>query len=385
MIGLAADQRKTLELVRQVSMAGQGDVTPTALLRTVCGAVSFGFDLDRVAALRFDPGAEEVSEIAFAGVPADDRDKRRPLASVPLLAEARETQSLALVSDGEVGDATCAFALPLISAEQCLGFLSGNRRGIAPPDEAEADALSTVGVVTATLLENALARQETQRLDVLKSEFIALAAHELRNPLSSIYGIFLTLEARGDSLAEPDRLALRDALREQTTRMRILIEQLLDLSRFDLAAIQVVPEPLRLRPRIEELVRTLAGARPEVVRIAVPPDLEAVVDPTALDRMLSNLVANALRHGEPPITVTAARRDTHLRLAVEDRGPGVRREFVPKLFDRFARSSESRSRTDGSGLGLAIAQAYARAHGGDIAYEPAVPHGARFEVVIPLH
>ena len=259
MIGLAADQRKTLELVRQVSMAGQGDVTPTALLRTVCGAVSFGFDLDRVAALRFDPGAEEVSEIAFAGVPADDRDKRRPLASVPLLAEARETQSLALVSDGEVGDATCAFALPLISAEQCLGFLSGNRRGIAPPDEAEADALSTVGVVTATLLENALARQETQRLDVLKSEFIALAAHELRNPLSSIYGIFLTLEARGDSLAEPDRLALRDALREQTTRMRLLIEQLLDLSRFDLAAIPVVPEPLRLRPRIEELVRTLAG------------------------------------------------------------------------------------------------------------------------------
>ena len=121
------------------------------------------------------------------------------------------------------------------------------------------------------------------------------------------------------------------------------------------------------------------------MRIAVPPDLEAVVDPTALDRMLSNLVANALSHGEPPITVTAARRDTHLRLAVEDRGPGVRREFVPKLFDRFARSSESRSRTDGSGLGLAIAQAYARAHGGDIAYEPAVPHGARFEVVIPLH
>ena len=385
MIGLAADQRKTLELVRQVSMAGQGDVTPTALLRTVCGAVSFGFDLDRVAALRFDRGAEEVSEIAFAGVPSDDRVKRRPLASVPLLAEARETKSLALVCDGEVGDATCAFALPLISAEQCLGFLSGHRRSIAPPDEAEADALSTVGVVTATLLENALARQETQRLDVLKSEFIALAAHELRNPLSSIYGIFLTLEARGDSLAEPDRLALRDALREQTTRMRILIEQLLDLSRFDLAAIQVVPEPLRLRPRIEELVRTLAGARPEVVRIAVPPDLEAVVDPTALDRMLSNLVANALSHGEPPITVTAARRDTHLRLAVEDRGPGVRREFVPKLFDRFARSSESRSRTDGSGLGLAIAQAYARAHGGDIAYEPAVPHGARFEVVIPLH
>jgi two-component system, OmpR family, sensor histidine kinase MtrB len=100
--------------------------------------------------------------------------------------------------------------------------------------------------------------------------------------------------------------------------------------------------------------------------------------------MLSNLISNALRHGEPPVTVMAARRDTHLRLAVEDRGQGVRREFVPRLFDRFARSTESRGRTDGSGLGLAIAQAYARAHGGDIVYEPAVPHGARFELVIPL-
>src|SRR5439155_5906772 len=120
------------------------------------------------------------------------------------------------------------------------------------------------------------------------------------------------------------------------------------------------------------------------VEIAVPPDLEAAVDPIALDRMLSNLIANALRHGEPPVTVTATRRDTHLRLSVEDRGEGVRREFVPRLFDRFSRSPESRGRADGSGLGLAIAQAYARAHGGDIVYEPAVPHGARFEVVLPL-
>jgi two-component system sensor histidine kinase MtrB len=120
------------------------------------------------------------------------------------------------------------------------------------------------------------------------------------------------------------------------------------------------------------------------VTVAVAADLEVLVDPTALDRMLSNLVANALRHGAPPVSVTAARRDTHLRLAVEDRGEGVRREFVPRLFDRFARSPEARDRTEGSGLGLAIARAYARAHGGDIVYEPAMPRGARFEIVLPL-
>jgi two-component system, OmpR family, sensor histidine kinase MtrB len=294
-----------------------------------------------------------------------------------------ESRNLVIVSE-DAGDVTSAFALPLLSADRCLGFLSGIRRGTVSPDEDEVDALASIGVLAATLLENALTREDAQELDAQKSEFIALAAHELRSPISSIYGLSVTLDARGDALAESDRLALREALREQTSRIRRLIEQLLDLSRFDLAAIQVSPEWLRLRPKIEELVRTLADARPDHVKVAVPTDLEAALDPIALDRMLSNLIANALRHGEPRVTVTAARHDTHLRLAVEDRGHGVRREFVPRLFDRFTRSSEARSRTEGSGLGLAIAQAYARAHGGDIVYEPAIPHGARFELVIPL-
>jgi len=227
-------------------------------------------------------------------------------------------------------------------------------------------------------------RKEAKQLDVLKSEFIALAVHELRNPLSSVYGACVTLDERDDSLAESDRVALRGALRTQTERIRRLVEQLLDLSRFDLQAIQVSPERLRLRPKVEELVGALGDIRAEAVKISVPPDLVATVDPIALDRMLSNLVANALRHGEPPVTVTAARRDTHLRLSVEDRGNGVRRDFVPHLFDRFSRSPESRGRTDGSGLGLAIAQAYAQAHGGDIVYEPVLPHGSRFELVIPF-
>jgi signal transduction histidine kinase len=381
MIPLAADPREALELVRQVSEASSGDVSPAAFLERVCSALSEAFEFDTVTAVQFHSETEEVSDV---GAPPAEHARRRPIAEAPLLARALKSRALVLGLDGGIGDVASAFALPLISGGRCLGFFVGNRRDMVSPGERELEALATVGVVAAILLDNALVQEEAQQLDVLKSEFIALAAHELRSPLSSIYGLSVTLDERGDALTESDRLELRYTLRAQAERMRRLIEQLLDLSRFDLSAIQVSPVRLRLRPKIEDLVRTLLNARTEAVKITVPPDLEASVDPIAFDRMLSNLIANALRHGAPPVTVTAAQRDTHLRLAVEDRGEGVRSEFVPRLFDRFSRGPESRGRTDGSGLGLAIVQAYAQAHGGDIVYEPAVPHGARFELVIPL-
>ena len=374
MIAQTSD-RKTLDLVQQVSLASRGGVSPSAFLERVSSAVSEALGLDGMTAVLFHAEAEEVSDV-------EERAKRRPISESPLLAQALRSNALVLVVDDGDEGVTSAFALPLTSGVRCLGFLSGKRRGADAPDESELEALATVGVVASTLLDDALVRSEARRLDVLKSEFIALAVHELRNPLSSIYGACITLDERDGALAESDRVALRRALRTQTEHIRLLIEQLLDLSRFDLTAIQVSPELVRLRPKIEELVSTLGDAR--TVNIVVSPDLVATIDPIALDRMLSNLIANALRHGQPPVTVTAARRDTHLRLAVEDRGDGVRREFVPHLFDRFSRSPESRGRTDGSGLGLAIAQAYARAHGGDIVYESGVPHGARFELVIPF-
>jgi signal transduction histidine kinase len=378
LIAVTPDTRTTLDVIERVSVAGRGGVAPSVFLEGVCGAVADAFDFDSVAAVRYDAQAEVATEIASTDAASAGRARRQRIASISL---AQETQSLVLLT---AGDVTSAFVLPLISGDRCLALLCGTRVSPASPTEIDEEALATVGVLAATLLEDALAREEMRELDVLKSEFIALAAHELRNPLSSIYGISVTLNEREGELAEQERLALRDALLDQTTRMRTLAEQLLDLSRLDLTAIRISPEPVRLRPKIEELVHSLAEARSDAVTIAVSPDLQAVVDPAALDRMLSNLVANSLRHGKPPVTISAAGEDRHLRLVVEDRGDGVPHEFVPRLFDRFARSTESFGRGDGSGLGLSIAQAYARAHGGEIVYEPAVPHGARFEVVIPL-
>jgi signal transduction histidine kinase len=83
------------------------------------------------------------------------------------------------------------------------------------------------------------------------------------------------------------------------------------------------------------------------------------------------------------VIVRAEQTDRHFRLTVEDRGHGVVAEFVPDLFERFTRAENTRSTPGGTGLGLAIARSYARAHGGDLLYEDAAPHGARFRLVLP--
>lgn len=115
------------------------------------------------------------------------------------------------------------------------------------------------------------------------------------------------------------------------------------------------------------------------MRIDVAEDLEVHADRVALERIMGNLVGNALRYGVPPVVVRAQPMDTYLRVSVEDGGDGVPPELVPRLFERFERGTVG----EGSGLGLSIAQAYARAHGGDLIYDRAETGGARFELILP--
>ena len=163
-----------------------------------------------------------------------------------------------------------------------------------------------------------------------------------------------------------------------------LVEQLLDLSCVDAALVEVSPRRVELRPLVEEVVRSFAVERTEDVVVDIPQKVEASIDPSAFERILGNLITNALCYGLPPVRVRVAPSDRHLRVAVEDAGPGVAKEFIPFLFDRFRRSERSQELAKGTGLGLAIARAYARAHGGDLVYMPAKPQGARFELVLPL-
>ena len=175
---------------------------------------------------------------------------------------------------------------------------------------------------------------------------------------------------------EPDvRAALEETAWKEADRMRRLIEQLLDLSRLDARAVQVRPEPIVLRRVLEQVIEEDGGD----VALDVEPDLVVVADPLVVERVVSNLLANARSHGRPPVRISGKQQNRYLRIAIEDAGEGVPKRLQPRLFERFERGTAG----EGTGLGLAISKAYAVAHGGDLIHVP-TERGARFELILPV-
>ncbi len=272
--------------------------------------------------------------------------------------------------------------VPLVSDGRCLGFLTCDERGEPfSLETAEVDLLTTFGTLIAAFLERAIEHGELRRLNELKSQFAALASHELRTPVAAIYGAVQTLNEHADELSPEDEAELRRMLMQQSKRLFELVENLLDLSRLEADSLLISPTEIEVRERLEEIVDIVADGNREVM-IEVPEGLRAVVDPQAFDRIVSNLVANALRHGAPPFFVSASTANRELSVTIEDRGGGVAKEFVGSLFERFTRGATSSS--EGAGLGLSIAQSYARAHGGTLTYQPAKPQGAKFRLILPV-
>lgn len=271
--------------------------------------------------------------------------------------------------------------VPLITHGRVLGVLHVGTLTPRLFTDEDVDLLEVVAQRAAVAIDRSLAHEQVVRLTHLQRDFVALAAHELRTPATTVYGLAATLARR--ELPEETAKEVLETLYSQAERMSRLVEQLLDMSRLDAASIEVAPELLVLKPELQEIVRLNAAGREADVIIETPQTEKVVVDRSVLERVVGNLVTNALRYGEPPVRVVAQQTDTHLRISVADNGQGVEPQFVPQLFDRFQRSDRSRQRDTGAGLGLAIARAYARAHGGDLLYHPHDEGGTLFELVLP--
>jgi signal transduction histidine kinase len=271
--------------------------------------------------------------------------------------------------------------VPLITHQEVLGVLHVGTLTPRKFTEDDVDLLEIVALRAAVAIDRSLAHEQVLRLMQLQRDFIALAAHELRTPATTVYGLAATLARR--ELPEVTATELLETLHVQAERMSRLVEQLLDMSRLDAASIQIRPELLTLLPELEEIVRTNALGREQDVVIETPGTEKILADRDVLERVVGNLVTNALRYGAPPVRVVARQTDTHLRIVVSDAGEGIDPQFIPYLFDRFQRSAQSRQLNTGAGLGLAIARAYARAHSGDLLFHAGEGGGALFELVLP--
>jgi signal transduction histidine kinase len=267
--------------------------------------------------------------------------------------------------------------VPLLVRGASLGVLHVGTLAPREFTRDEVELLQLVAERVAIAIERARLHEELVQLDQLKLNFVAIASHELRTPATSVYGVLKTLAERGDELTDELREQLLLVGVEQGERLRRLLEELLDLSRLDARAIGVEPRPVVLKAVLADVVEG-AAVPGDAIELDIADDLAAVVDPLVLERVVSNLIANAARYGAPPIRIAAQQRDRHLRVSVEDAGPGIPEELEGRLFDRFARGHGE----TGHGLGLAIARAYAQAHGGNLVYDPRA-RGARFELLIP--
>jgi signal transduction histidine kinase len=228
---------------------------------------------------------------------------------------------------------------------------------------------------------NAMASSVEQLFDA-RRELVAWASHDLRTPLASMQAM---IEALEDGLADPaDYLP---TLREQVRTLSLLVDDLFELARIDAGALGFELEETRVAGLVESALRLVAAdASSRKVHLVSDLDGEASarVAPEKIERVLSNLLTNALRHtpSDGSVAVHLERRPGDVLVRVEDTGSGLSAEALGRMFERFWRADRART-AGGSGLGLAIARGLVEAHGGRIWAENRAEGGARVAFTLP--
>lgn len=237
---------------------------------------------------------------------------------------------------------------------------------------------------------------QLEQLDRLKAEFMSVASHELKTPLNVIMG-YLELLNEGiyGDLTSRQREIL-GTLRAQTSALARLVQQLLDVSRFEAGGARVEVRELSLGPFLEELERAfnvLAHQRGVAFRIGLAEDLPATVrwDPDRMNEVLGNLLGNAFkftdRGGRVELLVDQVREPdaSAVRMMVRDTGAGIPPEQLPQVFQKFFQAdNQDQAAQAGTGLGLAIAKQIVEAHHGTIVCDSAVGEGTTFTIVMPM-
>ena len=217
-----------------------------------------------------------------------------------------------------------------------------------------------------------------------RRELVAAASHDLRTPIASITAM---LEAIEDGLATPEEYL--EPLQSQARRLSGLVEDLFELARIDAGALAHELRAIALAPLVDSCMRGFeAEARARNVRLEqrITETPQARCAPEEVERVLLNLLTNALRHtpSDGTVAVILAPADDQVQVTVEDTGEGLTPEAARRMFDRFWRGDPARTgETNGAGLGLAIARGLIEAQGGRIWAEPREAGGVRVSFTLP--
>lgn len=262
---------------------------------------------------------------------------------------------------------------PVMSITEQVEAISSSSLDRRVPIPDTNDEVANLASVMNRMLDRLQRGGERQR------QFSADASHELRSPLSTVRAAAELLEAN----PPPERTKrLAGDIVAESDRMDELISDLLELSRLDEDRRSPVMEETDVVALVQaELQPELADGR---VALSAPPQVLVMASPRQLQRVVRNLVDNAIRHAERKILVSVTSTAAEVRLAVDDDGSGVPPADRTSIFERFARLDEARSRDGGgSGLGLALVSAIADAHEGTAVVEDSDLGGARFVVSLP--
>jgi two-component system phosphate regulon sensor histidine kinase PhoR len=230
------------------------------------------------------------------------------------------------------------------------------------------------------------------RLETIRKDFVANVSHELKTPVTSIQGFVETLR---DGAWKDEQNAVRflDTIARHVDRLNALIDDLLDLSRIEqtVEKSEMVRRMSPIFPILENAVAACSSrAKAKNIRVRLTGDeqLKGPVNATLLEQAVFNLIDNAVKYsGEgTDVDVHCEKHAEEITIRVTDRGPGITKKHLPRIFERFYRVDPARSRDmGGTGLGLSIVKHIVQGHGGSVDVESTAGKGSTFTIVLPLH
>jgi two-component system heavy metal sensor histidine kinase CusS len=214
---------------------------------------------------------------------------------------------------------------------------------------------------------------------------IADTGHDIRTPITAMLG-HLEVTLRADRTPEQYRQVLESCL-EDVEQLVTISDSLMLLARLEAGEVQPTFQPTELAPLITAAAGCAhAHGSARTIQVEVDDRVAAPIDGDMLQIALNHLIGNAVQHTPPEtdILIRASQMDGHLIITVDDSGPGIATEVLPKLFERMYRGDDARSRTGGTGLGLAITEEIVKAHGGSATADPSALGGLRITIRLPL-